>query len=276
MQWIAWTLTGLAAGWLVRWGMRSRRDFGLIGDLITGWLGGVVGGWLFRQLGVTAPNAPVGHVMVALVGAAVLLAFVRVLRSATSAAGVTAPIDPPPLFADLEQRLRGLGQLERRILQSLFEQRPTARDPNLAFDAQSTFGERVADRVAQFGGSWTFIGLFLIGMVSWMAMNQDSGLGFTFDPFPFILLNLILSCLAALQAPIIMMSQNRQSAKDRSDARNDYEVNVRSELQITALHAKVDALRDEEIRRLTELVVVQQQHLERLRQEIDRAGSTGA
>jgi uncharacterized membrane protein/uncharacterized membrane protein YeaQ/YmgE (transglycosylase-associated protein family) len=270
MQWIAWTLTGLAAGWIVRWGMRSRRDFGLIGDLITGWLGGVVGGWLFRQLGVTAPNAPAGDVMVALVGAAALLAFVRVLRSATTAAGVTAPIDPPLIFGDLEQRLRGLGQFERRILQSLFEQRPTVRDPNLAFDAQSTFGERVADRVAKFGGSWTFIGLFLIAMVSWMAINQESGLGF--DPFPFILLNLILSCLAALQAPIIMMSQNRHTAKDRSDARNDYEVNVRSELQITALHAKVDALRDEEIRRLTELIAVQQQHLEGLRQAIDRVG----
>src|SRR5690606_23754192 len=105
-------------------------------------------------------------------------------------------------------------------------------DPNRSFDAQLSIGERLADRVAAFGGSWTFIGLFLTAMIVWMAINQR--LARPFDPFPFILLNLMLSCLAALQAPVIMMSQNRQAAKDRSDARLDYEVNVRAEVQIAA------------------------------------------
>ena len=106
-------------------------------------------------------------------------------------------------------------------------------------------------------------------MISWMAMNQE--LTRAFDPFPFILLNLVLSCLAALQAPIIMMSQNRLSAKDRSDAKNDYEVNVRAELQIIALHAKLDALRGEEIGRLAQLVEEQQRALDGLRTRLGGA-----
>lgn len=256
MQLIVWTLTGLGAGFIVRLAMRSRRDFGLVGDLLTGWLGAVIGGWLFRQVGITAPDAPVGHVIVALVGASALLMGLRVLRTAHTAVG--APLETPPILGDLEQRLRNLGQLEQRVLGHLLDHRPTARDPNQTFDTQATFGERVADKVAQFGGSWTFIGLFLIGMVSWMALNEESTR--PFDPYPYILLNLVLSCLAALQAPVIMMSQNRQAAKDRSDARHDYEVNVRAEMQITTLHAKLDALREEEIRRLMQLVE-EQRHL---------------
>jgi uncharacterized membrane protein len=97
-------------------------------------------------------------------------------------------------------------------------------------------------------------------MISWMTVNQE--MSRAFDPYPYILLNLVLSCLAALQAPIIMMSQNRLSAKDRSDAKNDYEVNVRAEMQIIGLHAKLDALRDEEIQRLTRLIEEQKQALE--------------
>ena len=264
MQLVVWTLTGLGAGLVVRLAMGSRRDFGLVGDLLTGWLGGVVGGWLFRQIGVSAPDAPVGHVVMALTGASALLMAMRVLRTAHTAVG--APLDTPPILGDLEARLRELGQLERRILSHLLDHRPVTRDPNQAFDTQATFGERVADRVAQFGGSWTFIGLFMIGMFSWMTLNQESAK--PFDPYPFILLNLILSCLAALQAPIIMMSQNRQAAKDRSDARNDYEVNVRAEMQITTLHAKLDALREEEIHRLMQLVEAQQQRVEALQQQL--------
>ncbi|MGE0815396.1 MAG: DUF1003 domain-containing protein [Vicinamibacterales bacterium] len=265
LQLITWTVTGLAAGWLARTAMRSRREFGLLGDLITGWLGGVVGGWLFRKLGVVAPDAAVVHVVVALVGATALLIGIRSLRRVMSAARVGGPADTP--LVDLEQRIRTLGDLERGFLSRLLALQPT-RDPNQAFEAQSTFGERVADRVALFGGSWTFIGLFLIGMVSWMAANQEGGRAF--DPYPYILLNLVLSCLAALQAPIIMMSQNRQSAKDRLDAKTDYEVNVRAEMQIMALHAKLDALRDEEVRRLTDLVREQQRLLDAMQPRIDR------
>lgn len=260
MQWITWTATGLFVGWLVRTAMRSRRDFGLLGDLTTGWLGGVVGGWLFRRLGVVAPDHPAAHVVVAMVGASVLLLALRAARRATTVAAVVAPSEVRPTIADLDEHIRGLGQLERRIISSLLSKEPAVRDPNRTFEDAATFGERVADKVALFGGSWTFIGLFFIGMISWMSINQE--MGKAFDPYPYILLNLVLSCLASLQAPIIMMSQNRLSAKDRSDAKNDYEVNVRAELQIRALHAKIDAMREEELVRLTRLVEMQQQALD--------------
>ena len=163
---------------------------------------------------------------------------------------------------DLDEHIRGLGELERRIISSLLSKAPVATDPNQTFEAQATFGERVADKVALFGGSWTFIGLFFIGMFSWMTVNQE--LSRAFDPYPYILLNLILSCLASLQAPIIMMSQNRLSAKDRSDAKNDYEVNVRAELQIRGLHEKLDSMREEELVRLTRVVELQQRALDSL------------
>jgi uncharacterized membrane protein len=136
---------------------------------------------------------------------------------------------------------------------------PVAKDPNKEFDAQSTFGERVADRVAAFGGSWTFIGIFLGTLVLWMLVNLRTSR--PFDPFPFILLNLMLSCIAALQAPVIMMSQNRQAAKDRNDAQNDYRVNLNAEMQILALHAKMDDLRASQ---LQELIEIQRRQLELL------------
>src|SRR5262249_56739670 len=98
------------------------------------------------------------------------------------------------------------------------------RDPNQAYEEGMTFGERVADQVAQFGGSWTFIGSFLLFMILWMILNHQ--LKRPFDPYPFILLNLCLSCLAALQAPVIMMSQNRQASKDGRIASNDCEVDL--------------------------------------------------
>ena len=262
MQLITWTATGLGVGWLVRTAMRSRREFGLIGDLTTGWLGGVVGGWLFRRLGVVAPDDPAVHVVVALVGASALMLAVRGLRRATSAARVVAPANVMSPLIDLDEHIRGLGELERRIISSLLSKAPVATDPNQTFEAQATFGERVADKVALFGGSWTFIGLFFIGMFSWMTVNQE--LSRAFDPYPYILLNLILSCLASLQAPIIMMSQNRLSAKDRSDAKNDYEVNVRAELQIRGLHEKLDSMREEELVRLTRVVELQQRALDSL------------
>jgi uncharacterized membrane protein len=105
-----------------------------------------------------------------------------------------------------------------------------------------TFGERVADRVADFGGSWTFIIWFFIIIIFWISANVFLLFNKGFDPYPFILLNLILSCLASLQAPIIMMSQNRQEQKDRERARKDYEINLRSELEIRALNKKLDKI----------------------------------
>ncbi|UYQ92652.1 DUF1003 domain-containing protein [Chitinophaga horti] len=107
---------------------------------------------------------------------------------------------------------------------------------------QESRGDRWADRIATFGGSWRFIGIFTAFLVSWMALNvvllREKG----FDPYPFILLNLILSCIAAIQAPVIMMSQNRQEGKDRERAKNDYMVNLKSELEIRMLHEKIDHL----------------------------------
>ena len=253
---LVWTATGVGAGWFVLTAMRSRRDFGVVGDLAIGGLGAVVGGWLFRQLGFVAPDNLAAHVLVALVGATMLLLAARGLRRAMRVTGVdtvaTAVVGTSP--ADLEERLKRLGSLERAVVHAWLT-RPRRPDPNQAFDAQVTLGQRVADRVALVGGSWTFIGVFVLGLIVWMAVNAE--LGKPFDPYPFILLNLVLSCVAALQAPIIMMSQNRQAARDRSDARSDYEVNVRAEMEILSLHTKLDLLREQEWQRLSQLVETQ-------------------
>jgi uncharacterized membrane protein len=110
-------------------------------------------------------------------------------------------------------------------------------------DEQASFGERVADKLSTFAGSWTFIILFAVIMVVWIGLNGLLGIG-AFDPFPFILLNLTLSTLAALQAPVILMAQNRQSSKDRAVAQNDYQVNLKNEVEIADLHRKIDMLTD--------------------------------
>jgi len=123
-----------------------------------------------------------------------------------------------------------------------FRRASAVRDSNQLFDAHLTFGERLSDRGAAIGGSWRFIIAFGLFLVAWAALNTLVLATRAFDPFPFIFLNLMLSMLAALQAPVIMMSQNRQAAKDRLDARLDYETNLRSESEIACLHEKVDAL----------------------------------
>jgi uncharacterized membrane protein len=120
--------------------------------------------------------------------------------------------------------------------------RNTAQD----FDAAPKLGQRAADAVAKFGGSWTFVGLFGAVMLGWVGLNAVllAHQGSTFDPYPFILLNLFLSMLAAIQAPVILMSQNRQAQKDRISAEHDYEVNLKAELEIMLLHDKLDHLRE--------------------------------
>lgn len=115
-----------------------------------------------------------------------------------------------------------------------------------------TRGESISDKVAEFGGSWKFIIWFMIILAGWIVYNATAPAGKEFDPFPFILMNLILSCIAALQAPIIMMSQNRKEEKDRKRSENDYLINLKAEMQIRSLHQKVDLLLEEQIKTLFE------------------------
>lgn len=131
---------------------------------------------------------------------------------------------------------------EQRVLATMQEKRPVSRDAADVADDAATFGDRLSDRVAAVGGSWSFIIAFSAVLVGWMLLNSDvlTHWGHAFDPYPYIFLNLMLSTLAAVQAPIIMMSQNRQAAKDRLAARLDYEVNLRTELEMLRLHDKID------------------------------------
>ncbi len=115
------------------------------------------------------------------------------------------------------------------------------RNANVEADEQLTLGQRLADRVAAFGGSWTFIGSFFLLMLGWIVLNVRM-LGHPYDPYPFILLNLLLSLVASIQAPVIMMSQNRQAAKDRVKSDLDYQVNFKAETEIAHLHKKIDQL----------------------------------
>jgi uncharacterized membrane protein len=143
----------------------------------------------------------------------------------------------------LDIKYTDLNEQEQSVIQAIANQAPIATDLNHSFRGQLSFGQKLADKVASFGGSWTFILLFLMIMLMWMVVNTiymvtDE----TFDPYPFILLNLVLSSLAALQAPIIMMSQNRQADKDRMAATLNYEVSLKSDLEIMRLNQKVDQL----------------------------------
>ncbi|MDM0084887.1 DUF1003 domain-containing protein [Variovorax sp. J31P179] len=153
-----------------------------------------------------------------------------------------------------------LDERTRRIARHVAERTPVSRNVVQDADAGQSRGQRAADAVASFGGSWTFVGLFGATMLLWVALNALllATRGTTFDPYPFILLNLFLSMLAAVQAPIILMSQNRQSEKDRIHAEHDYEVNLKAELEIMLLHDKIDQLRE---RQWEELLEIQKQQL---------------
>jgi len=150
----------------------------------------------------------------------------------------------------------------------LIEHRST-RNVNEVIEEQYTFGDRLADRIAQFGGSWTFLICFGVTIALWMGLNSIQSLWHPFDPYPFIFLNLILSCLAAVQAPVIMMSQNRQAMKDRVQADLDYQVNLNAELQIRSLHLKIDELRTTELHDFFELqreqLAIQREQIEILK-----------
>ena len=150
-----------------------------------------------------------------------------------------------------------LGELDKEVLESLQQHEILASNINEEFVSKLTLGEALADRMAAFGGSWTFIIVFGTVLVVWIAINTLALAARPFDPYPFILLNLILSCLAAIQAPVIMMSQNRQEAKDRLRAENDYQINLQAELEIRHLHEKMDHLLFRQWERLAEIQRIQ-------------------
>lgn len=157
------------------------------------------------------------------------------------------------LINDLDE----LSSLRENVLSSLKENVVMTDKLEQEDISTITFGERIADKVATFGGSWTFIITFLSFLVIWILINVFFFFNKGFDPYPFILLNLILSCIAALQAPVIMMSQNRQEQKDRERSKKDYMINLKSELEIRMLHEKIDHLIMHQQQELIEIQKVQ-------------------
>ena len=161
-------------------------------------------------------------------------------------------------------------ELEQQVLEKMQSNKFVADNVEPELEREYTFAERLSDKIAEFGGSWKFIISFLSMMFIWMGLNvfwyQNKG----FDPYPFILLNLVLSCLAALQAPIIMMSQNRQEEKDRIRSEHDYQVNLSAELQIRMLHEKLDHLMHNQHRQVVEIQQIQIELMQELEEKIDK------
>ncbi len=169
-----------------------------------------------------------------------------------------------------------LTNLEEEVIRDLREQDILAANVDETFDRAEGFGARLADRVAEVGGSWGFVLGFFGFLLVWIGINAVVLLGRPFDPYPFILLNLLLSCLAAIQAPIIMMSQNRQEAKDRLRAEHDYQVNLKAELEVRLLSERVDRLLSHQWRRLLEIQQIQLELMEELEHRRGPRGGGGA
>jgi uncharacterized membrane protein len=164
----------------------------------------------------------------------------------------------------LEEEIGELSALDQEVVESLQQHEILSSDLSKQFERKLTFGERLSDRIAEFGGSWKFLITFAAVLLIWIGINGVLLVTHAFDPYPFILLNLILSCLAAVQAPIIMMSQNRAEARDRLRAENDYKVNLKAELEIRHLHEKLDHLLRRQYNRLFEIQQIQIELLEEL------------
>jgi uncharacterized membrane protein len=164
---------------------------------------------------------------------------------------------------------KGHDHVSSRVVQSFIDRKPISRRVHDVASDELTFGEYLSDRVAAFGGSWTFIIFFLSVILAWIVLNSFllTRLDGQFDPYPYILLNLFLSMLASIQAPIILMSQNRQAAKDRVAAEHDYEVNLKAELEVRLLHEKLDELREQ---KWLELVEMQQRQITMLQRLTER------
>lgn len=157
----------------------------------------------------------------------------------------------------------------KKVARHLTERKHISKNLSQTFDENVTFGQRAADAVARFGGSWAFIMLFAAVLVFWVLLNSYILVNYNkaFDPYPYILLNLFLSMLASIQAPVILMSQNRQGEKDRLNAEHDYEVNLKAELEIMLLHEKVDLLREGQ---WSELILIQKEQLKLLSHLIEK------
>ena len=150
-------------------------------------------------------------------------------------------------MSDLAMRVLGrsietVSEIEHSVLQAVTGRRHVARHVHRDMEERLTLGDRLSDWIAAWGGSWSFLILFWVFLFGWIGLNTWVLIGRPFDPYPYILLNLVLSTLAAVQAPVILMSQNRQAAKDRLHAAHDYEVNLKAEIEILQLHEKVDRL----------------------------------
>jgi uncharacterized membrane protein len=168
----------------------------------------------------------------------------------------------------LEAECEKLSAIESAVVTKIARRGRVSRLVSQEFEQNMTMGQRVADRVARFGGSWTFIFIFGVVLLGWVALNTWVLAHRPFDPYPYILLNLVLSMLAAIQAPVIMMSQNRQAEKDRLEAKQDYEINLMAEMEIRDLHDKMDALRYKQWHELWHIQQRQLELLEHLHKEL--------
>ena len=168
----------------------------------------------------------------------------------------------------MEKDLGELDDLEREVVKSLKDNELVSENINEEYEKTLDLGDRIADRMAEFGGSWKFIIWFGVLLFIWIAANSAVILWRPFDPYPFILLNLILSLLAAVQAPVIMMSQNRQEDRDRMRAENDYQVNLKSELEIRLMTEKIDQLLHQEMRRFMEIQQIQMDMLQEMHSKL--------
>ncbi len=171
----------------------------------------------------------------------------------------------------IQQETQEISDLEKEVLDAMTNDTLIADRLVLNGKEAFTLGQRLADRIADFGGSWTFISIFFAFLMLWMAVNVWLLAKGAFDPYPFILLNLILSCLAAIQAPIIMMSQNRQEAKDRQRNEHDYKVNLKAELEIRLLHEKLDHLIVHQNQKLLAIQELQMDYLEEIQRQLKKS-----
>jgi uncharacterized membrane protein len=173
----------------------------------------------------------------------------------------------------LEDEIGELSALDQEVVESLQAHEILSSDISKQFEKKLTFGERLSDRIAAFGGSWTFIIFFSVVLLLWVVANSFLLATRAFDPYPYILMNLVLSALAALQAPVIMMSQNRSEARDRLRGENDYKINLKTELEIRHLHEKIDHLLRRQYNRLFEIQQIQIELLEELTRKSEKTPS---